>query len=136
MSRPAPGTVPRCPRCALPMVERVNRATQQTFWGCPDWPRCAKRPPLPDLDTLHATIDDLTRERDTLQVGYDQLLAEVRQLRRLKAPPPPALPRLVQALTQLIARCHPDRWGGESAVAHTVTQELLTLRAQLQEGRL
>src|SRR5512145_291432 len=47
------------------------------------------QPAPDDAGTLHTTIRDLTRERDTLQAGYDQLLAEVRQLRRLKAPVTP-----------------------------------------------
>jgi hypothetical protein len=118
------------------MVERVNRSTLQRFWGCPDWPHCAQRPAAADPASLHQTIRQLTRERDTLQAGYDQLLAEVQQLRRLKAPAPPAVARLVRALTRLIAQCHPDKWGGESRLAHHLTRELLALRERLQEGRL
>jgi hypothetical protein len=118
------------------MVERTNRTTQQKFWGCPDWPRCTSRPLPTDLDTLHTTLRELTRERDTLQLGYDRLLAEVRQLRRLKAPPTLTAAALVRELTRVLALVHPDKWGGESTVALECTKQLVALRAKIQEGRL
>lgn len=31
---------PACPRCRQPMVERENRWTKETFWGCVAYPRC------------------------------------------------------------------------------------------------
>ena len=127
---------PRCPRCGAPMVERTNRTTQQRFWGCPDWPQCHGRA-TPEAPTdLHDVLRQLTRERDTLQAGYDRLLTEVRQLRRLKAPATSPAAQLVRELTTLIGLVHPDRWGGESAVALECTKALLALRARLQEGRL
>ena len=118
------------------MVERTNRTTQQQFWGCPDWPQCGRRSTSDDPAILHQTIRTLTRERDTFQAGYERLRTEVRQLRRLKAPATPTAEALVRELTQLIAQCHPDRWGGDSAVALECTKHLLALRARLQEGRL
>ena len=126
---------PRCPRCGAPMVERTNRTTQQRFWGCPDWPQCRGRT-TPEAPTdLHQTIRTLTRERDTLQAGYDRLLTEVRQLRRLKAPAPPAVAGLVRELTHVLTLIHPDKWGGDSAVALECTKHLVALRARIQEGR-
>lgn len=113
------------------MVERTNRTTQQTFWGCPDWPRCTTRP-APPADPA-TTIRNLTRQRDRLQAGYDQLLAEVRQLRKVKALPSRTLER---ELTRLITLCHPDKWQGEGALAHLLTTELLTLRDRLKEGHV
>jgi hypothetical protein len=83
---------------------------------------------------LQQQLRHVTRERDTLQAGYEALLAEVRQLRRLQAPPPDTA-WLVRELTRLLATCHPDRWGGESAVATAVTQALLTVRERLREGQ-
>lgn len=118
------------------MVERTNRTTQQRFWGCPDWPHCASRPAPDDPTDLHTTIRTLTRERDTLQAGYDRLLTEVRQLRRLKAPDAPSTARLVRELTRVLTLIHPDKWGGDSAVALECTKHLVALRARIQEGRL
>lgn len=115
------------------MVERTNRTTGKLFWGCPDWPQCADRPP--DTPDLHQTIRTLTRQRDTLQAGYDRLLTEVQQLRRLKAPHAVPAERLVHELTRLIGLVHPDKWRGESPVAAALTRELLAVRARLQEGR-
>jgi ssDNA-binding Zn-finger/Zn-ribbon topoisomerase 1 len=134
---------PRCPRCGAAMVRRHNSASGQPFWGCPAYPRCrgtvpadppAPDPPDPARVTLQQQLRQVTRERDTLQAGYDKLLAEVRQLRRLKAPAPDTAV-LLRELTRLIARCHPDKWGGESAVATALTQEILALRDRLQGGR-
>lgn len=136
--------IPRCPRCFTPMLERVNQRTGLPFWGCADYPKCrgtrpnAWEPDPPDsprsLAEFRAMLHQVTRERDTLRAGYDQLLTEVRQLRRLKAPAPaPAL--LVRELTRLLTVCHPDRWGGESAVATALTQELLAVRDRLREGQ-
>ncbi len=31
---------PDCPRCGKTMVERSNRKTGQTFWGCSAFPAC------------------------------------------------------------------------------------------------
>ncbi len=31
---------PACPRCGQAMVERSNRKTEQTFWGCSAFPAC------------------------------------------------------------------------------------------------
>jgi hypothetical protein len=118
------------------MVERTNRATQQKFWGCPAWPRCSSPPAPDDPATLHRTIRQLTQERDTLQAGYDRLLTEVRQLRRLQAPSTPTTTRLVRELTHVLTLIHPDKWGGDSAVALECTKHLVALRARLQEGRL
>lgn len=115
------------------MVERTNRTTQQRFWGCPDWPRCASRPAPDDPVPLHTTIRHLTRERDTLQAGYDRLLTEVRQLRRVQALPTLTLER---ELTRLVTLCHPDKWRGEGALAHLMTTALLTLRDRLKERQL
>src|SRR5690606_581049 len=33
-------TVPDCPRCGTAMVERTNRVTASTFWGCTRFPAC------------------------------------------------------------------------------------------------
>lgn len=118
------------------MVERTNRKTQQRFWGCPDWPHCGSRPASAEAATLQQTIRTLTRERDTLQAGYDRLLAEVHQLRRLKAPASPTAATLVRELTRVLTLIHPDKWGGDSAVALECTKHLLALRARMQEGRL
>lgn len=30
----------RCPECGGPMVSRLNRATNQRFWGCQQYPKC------------------------------------------------------------------------------------------------
>lgn len=125
---------PRCPRCGAPMVERTNRTTQQQFWGCPDWPQCGRRSTSDDPAILHQTIRTLTRERDTFQAGYERLLTEVRQLRRLKAPAPPTAAGLARDLTRLITLAHPDKWRGEGALAHLLTRELLALRDRLKEG--
>ena len=86
------------------MVERTNRTTLKRFWGCPDWPRCPRRALSDDPATLQQTIHTLTTERDTLQAGYDRLLTEVRQLRRLKAPATPTAASLVRELK--IGRAH------------------------------
>jgi hypothetical protein len=119
------------------MVERTNRTTQQRFWGCPAWPRCRSDAPAPDDPaTLQRTIRQLTQERETLQAGYDRLVAEVRQLRRLQAPSTPTAAALVRELTHLLTLIHPDKWGGDSAVALECTKHLVALRARIQEGRL
>lgn len=150
---------PRCPRCGAAMLRRHNRATGLPFWGCPAYPRCrgtvaADAPgsgssacpgrdpgagPAPDtpgteLATLQQQLRQVTRERDTLQAGYAELLDEVRQLRR-KRPPPAPMDALVRELTRLLSVIHPDKWGGESAVATALTQEVVALRERLQEGR-
>lgn len=141
-------TPPRCPRCDAAMVQRTNRGTGSPFWGCPRYPRCRgtvifDEPPDQgpgqaasqgtDVTTLQTQLRQVTRERDTLRAGYDQLLGEVRQLRRSR--PPPASVALIQELTRLLTVIHPDKWGGESAVATALTQEVLQLRERLQEGR-
>jgi restriction system protein len=36
----APTTLPVCPKCGKPMIERSNRATGQKFWGCSKFPVC------------------------------------------------------------------------------------------------
>lgn len=132
-------TPPPCPRCGVLMVPRHARASGQPFWGCARYPRCrgtlpADEPPSAgtDVATLQTTLRQVTRERDTLRAGYEQLLGEVRQLRRVRTPPADTL---VRELTRLIGVCHPDRWGGESAVATALTQELLAVRERLREGR-
>jgi restriction system protein len=33
-------TAPTCPKCALQMVERVNRTSGRPSWGCTQYPRC------------------------------------------------------------------------------------------------
>jgi restriction system protein len=33
-------TAPECPRCCGEMVQRMNRATGEPFWGCSSYPRC------------------------------------------------------------------------------------------------
>lgn len=30
----------RCPICGGPMVSRLNKATNQRFWGCKAYPQC------------------------------------------------------------------------------------------------
>ena len=35
-----PKPQPICPRCAKEMVQRINRQTNQPFWGCSQFPRC------------------------------------------------------------------------------------------------
>ena len=35
-----PKLAPSCPRCAAEMVERSNRSTGQSFFGCTTYPRC------------------------------------------------------------------------------------------------
>lgn len=30
----------KCPKCKGPMKSRINRVTEQRFWGCADFPRC------------------------------------------------------------------------------------------------
>jgi uncharacterized coiled-coil DUF342 family protein len=75
----------------------------------------------------------VSRERDALRVQYAQLLGEVQQLRE---PRQAVQERLVAALTRLLSVVHPDKWGGDSAVATALTQEVVKLREQLQEGRL
>ena len=148
-------TQPVCPQCGVLMVQRAARATGQPFWGCTRYPRCKgtlplevsgsqpetrhQRPeprhqrPEPELATLHATLRQVTRERDTFRAGYEQLLGEVLQLRR-RAPVTTAA-ALVRELTRLLSVVHPDKWGGESAVATALTQEVLRLRTRVQEGR-
>ena len=37
---PTAAPVRACPACASPMVQRTNRRTGQTFWGCSTYPRC------------------------------------------------------------------------------------------------
>jgi hypothetical protein len=129
------------------MTQRHNRASGRPFWGCPAYPRCRGTVPVDDSDppldhrpgpagtelaTLQQQLRQVTRERDTLQVGYEQLLAEVRHLRRQKRPLPDTA-FLVRELTRLLTVCHPDRWGGDSPVATALTQALLTVRERLQQ---
>ena len=33
-------TAPDCPRCGASMVERTNRKSRRSFWGCSSFPRC------------------------------------------------------------------------------------------------
>jgi restriction system protein len=37
---PVIASAPECPRCGSAMVERTNRRTSSTFWGCPSFPAC------------------------------------------------------------------------------------------------
>ena len=37
---PVPKSTYRCPDCDSPMVERTNRMTGDTFYGCSMYPRC------------------------------------------------------------------------------------------------
>ena len=135
-------TRPPCPQCGCLMVQRQARATGQPFWGCTRYPRCRGTlpiddpvtPPSTELATLQATLRQVTRERDTFRAGYEQLLGEVQQLRRRQPVTTPAA--LVRELTRLLSVVHPDKWGGESAVATALTQEVIRLRTRLQEGRL
>lgn len=133
---------PSCPVCGAAMKPRTNSLTHQRFWGCRLYPACRgsrpweDRPLAPDVPTLHRQLRQVTRERDTLQAGYEQLLGEVRQLRRLKAPATPTAARLVRELTRVLTLIHPDKWGGDSAVALECTKHLVALRARIQEGRL
>lgn len=118
------------------MKPRTNSLTQHRFWGCRLYPACRgsrpwdDRPLAPDVPTLHRQLRQVTRERDTLRAGYEQLLGEVRQLQRVKALPQLTL---VRELTRLVTLCHPDKWRGESVLAHLMTTELLTLRDRLKE---
>ncbi len=36
----ADAALPACPRCGSAMVQRTNRRTQDTFWGCTGFPAC------------------------------------------------------------------------------------------------
>ena len=29
-----------CPDCGGPMLSRLNKVTEQRFWGCKDYPKC------------------------------------------------------------------------------------------------
>lgn len=40
ISTGASPSVPDCPRCGKPMVERTNRITGSAFWGCAAYPAC------------------------------------------------------------------------------------------------
>lgn len=139
---PSAGQDPSCPVCGAAMTPRTNSLTQQRFWGCRLYPACRgsrpwdDRPLPPDVPTLQRQLQQVTRERDTLRAGYDQLLGEVRQLRRVQAPPPPPATAVVRELTRILTLVHPDRWGGDSAVALECTKHLVALRARLQEGRV
>jgi ssDNA-binding Zn-finger/Zn-ribbon topoisomerase 1 len=125
------------------MLERLNQRTGLPFWGCGNYPKCrgtrpnARHPEPPDsprsLAEVRAMLHQVSRERDALRVQYAQLLGEVQQLRE---PRQAVQERLVQALTRLLSVVHPDKWGGESAVATALTQEVVKLREQLQAGRL
>lgn len=127
---------PSCPVCGAAMKPRTNSLTQHRFWGCRLYPACRgsrpwdDRPLAPDVPTLQRQLRQVTRERDTLRAGYEQLLGEVRQLQRVKALPQLTL---VRELTRLVTLCHPDKWRGESVLAHLMTTELLTLRDRLKE---
>lgn len=37
---PKDSSAPTCPRCDSAMVQRSNRRTGETFWGCPAFPAC------------------------------------------------------------------------------------------------
>jgi ssDNA-binding Zn-finger/Zn-ribbon topoisomerase 1 len=37
-----------CEACGKPMVERVNRATNEGFLGCSQYPTCTHTMPLPE----------------------------------------------------------------------------------------
>lgn len=39
-ARPDAAATPDCPRCGTAMVERTNRRTASTFWGCRAYPAC------------------------------------------------------------------------------------------------
>jgi ssDNA-binding Zn-finger/Zn-ribbon topoisomerase 1 len=132
------------------MLERLNQRTGLPFWGCSAYPKCrgtrpsAREPEPPDsprsLAQFRAMLHEVSRERDALRAQHEHLLGE---LQRLREPRPPALDEgpgpvretLVMELTRLLSVVHPDKWGGESAVAKALTQEVLALRAKLQEGR-
>lgn len=131
-----------CPRCGGRMRKRVNRETREAFWGCAGYPRCKgtaqwEEVPVPGhldprAEVLATLLDEAVRERDQFRAGYEALMVEVRQLRRLKARQPVApADVVVRELTRLIAVCHPDKWGGESGVATALTRELLALRERL-----
>jgi hypothetical protein len=42
----------RCRICGAPMTLRKNRQTQEPFWGCSEWPKCAG---VGDKDTETST---------------------------------------------------------------------------------
>lgn len=135
--------IPRCPRCFAPMLERLNQRTGLPFWGCASYPKCrgtrpnAREPDPPDvpktLAEFRAMLHEVSRERDMLRAQHAQLLGE---LKRLREPEQAIRETVVMELTRLLSVVHPDKWGGDSAVATALTQEVLALRAKLQEGRL
>jgi restriction system protein len=42
----ANATAPVCPRCGSAMFKRFNRATNQMYWGCTNYPGCKGAKPL------------------------------------------------------------------------------------------
>lgn len=124
------GPGPGCPDCGGRMRKRVNRETGEAFWGCAGYPRCRGSLPWDGISEAppRQTVTTLAREVEELRRANQALQREVRRLTALPAPPAD----LVRELTRLVARCHPDRWGGESQVATALTRELLALRARLQ----
>lgn len=103
--------IPPCPRCGTRMVERVNGATGLAFWGCPSYPRCR------GTRTARARPQDASVPASPHATGARERDA------------------LIRELTRLLSVIHPDKWGGESAVATALTQEVLTLRTRLLEER-
>lgn len=53
---------PECPDCGEPMTERTNRSTGESFWGCPDYPKCRGTRPL-DADPSRDQDTRLPSER-------------------------------------------------------------------------
>lgn len=47
----AANQTPTCPKCGVPMVQRVAKRGStpgQSFWGCPNYPRCREMSPTTD----------------------------------------------------------------------------------------
>lgn len=134
-----------CPWCHAPLVLKRRRVDGKPFLSCAAYPGCDftedyhpellhyVRPNDRTLAQLREDIRQLTAERDDLRW-------HLRLERQRTAPPssPPASSAerqaLVKDLTRMLTVCHPDRWGGESAVAHELTKHLVSLRDRLKEG--
>lgn len=42
----------KCPVCGSPMVKRQNRESQETFWGCTNYPSCTGTRPISEYEKM------------------------------------------------------------------------------------
>ncbi len=63
------GPPPICRECGIPLIHRVNRATQEGFWGCLRFPECRQTLPLSmaGVDTRKMDIQNVKKREKKIE---------------------------------------------------------------------